>query len=228
MSDSSSEARDPLVAAARILHVQLSESQAEQLLRYAALIAKWNRVYNLTAIRAPEQILTHHILDSLAIIAPLRRYLNGRRASLLDVGSGAGLPGVVIAACCSDISVTCVDAVAKKIAFVQQVRSALGLENLQGLHARAEALCSPQDVVVSRAFANLTDFVRLTRPSLEPTSGIWLAMKGKTPSEEIEALPIGIEVFHVEQIQVPRLCADRCLVWMRPRADQRESRSLDA
>ena len=157
----------------------------------------------------------------LAVIGPLRRqFWSGGQAApgvrLLDVGSGAGLPGVVIAICCPGLAVTCVDTVAKKAAFVQQAAASLRLPNLHGLHARVEKLAGSFDVVVSRAFASLPDFVALSAQALEE-GGVWLAMKGKHPSDELAALANDIDVFHVEQLQVPGLDAQRCLVWMRRR-----------
>jgi 16S rRNA (guanine527-N7)-methyltransferase len=133
---------------------------------------------------------------------------------VLDVGAGAGLPGVIIAICRSDISVTCVDAVAKKIGFIQQVAVALKLPNLRGLHARVETLSEEFDIVCSRAFANLLDFTTGSSAALAP-GGAWLAMKGKEPTEEIAQLGANISVFHVEHLSVPGLDAQRCLVWMR-------------
>jgi 16S rRNA (guanine527-N7)-methyltransferase len=163
-------------------------------------------------------MLTHHLLDSLAVIAPLRRELAKLPAegapSLLDVGSGAGLPGVVIAIVCPEVSVTCVDTVAKKAAFIQQVAVALRLPNLKGLHARVETLTQPFDVVCSRAFASLADFTSWSRQALAP-HGVWMAMKGKNPDQEMADLPAGVSVFHVEQLLVPGLGADRCIVWLR-------------
>ena len=202
------------------LGLNLSEGQITQLLDYLALIQKWNKVYNLTAVRDPAEMLTHHLLDSLAVIRPLRQQLAGRQPvdgqgfRLLDVGSGAGLPGVVIAICCPDIAVSCVDTVAKKATFIQQTAIALKLFNLKGLHARVENLDDHYDVVSSRAFASLVDFTHWSRSALAP-AGIWLAMKGKQPGEELAALPAGVEVFHVEQLSVPCLDAERCIVWMR-------------
>lgn len=222
MTDAVRALRELLVSGAQTLDLQLTESQIDQLLSYVALIAKWNRVYNLTAVRSAGQIVTHHVLDSLTLVPPLQRHLAGRGARLLDVGSGAGLPGVVIAICCSAIEVTCVDAVAKKAAFVQQTGSTLHLSNLCSVHARVETLTTPQDVIVSRAFASLPAFVQLTKPALKADTGIWIAMKGRQPSAEISALPSDINVFHVEQIQVAHLHAERCLVWMRPAPDQRK------
>ena len=200
------------------LDLVLSLDTQTQLLAYLDLIAKWTKVYNLTAVRDAGEMLTHHLLDSLAVIAPLRRELAKLPAenapSLLDVGSGAGLPGVVIAIVCPEVSVTCVDTVAKKAAFIQQVAVALRLPNLKGLHARVETLTQPFDVVCSRAFASLVDFTSWSRQALAP-HGVWMAMKGKHPDQEMADLPAGVSVFHVEQLLVPGLGADRCIVWLR-------------
>lgn len=198
------------------LGVDLSERQADQLLAYLELLARWNRVYNLTAVRDAAQMGTHHLLDSLSVIPTLERHAGGRRLNVLDVGSGGGLPGVVIAMAHPDWQVTCVDAVAKKAGFVQQVALELGLKNLRSAHARVEALTpASADVVISRAFASLPDFTAWTRRHLA-AEGVWLAMKGKHPAEEIAALPPETQVFHVEQLQVPGLGAERCAVWLRP------------
>ncbi|CAN5654847.1 16S rRNA (guanine(527)-N(7))-methyltransferase RsmG [soil metagenome] len=196
------------------LALAMSDVQVGQCLDYLELIQKWNKVYNLTAVRDPAEMLTHHLLDSLAVIAPLRRHTRGRAISLLDVGSGAGLPGVVIAICCPEVNVTCVDTVSKKSAFVQQAALTLKLPNLRGLHARVESLTQPYDVVCSRAFAALADFVNWSVSALAE-EGVWLAMKGKVPSEEVAVLPKTVEVFHVEQLIVPGLDAQRCIVWIR-------------
>ena len=198
---------------AATLGVSLSDTQCERLLAYGALILKWNKVYNLTALRDPALVLTHHLLDSLSVIEPLERE-RSNGAKLLDVGAGAGLPGVVIAILRDDIEVTCLDAVAKKAAFVQQVASELGLRNLRGLHARVETLAGTYEVISSRAFASLADFVSGSAHLLAP-GGIWLAMKGRASDDEIAQLPAGAEVFHVEQLTVPGLDAERCIVWMR-------------
>lgn len=203
------------------LGLTLVDSQVSQLLDYLTLIEKWTKVYNLTAVREPAEMLTHHLLDSLAVIKPLRQQLavgaaipSGPSVRLLDVGSGAGLPGIVIAICCPDIQVDCVDTVAKKIAFIRQVAATLRLPNLQGLHARVESLVQKYDVVSSRAFASLVDFTQWSKAALGE-QGVWLAMKGKDPAEELAVLPSKVSVFHVEQLKVPGLDADRCIVWMR-------------
>jgi 16S rRNA (guanine527-N7)-methyltransferase len=206
-----------LRSGAEALNVELTDAQSAQLGNYGALLMKWSKVYNLTAVRDPARILTHHLLDSMAVVPALRRELRKRgweKVRLLDVGSGAGLPGAVIAILCPNVDVTCLDAVAKKIAFVQQVAAELELPNLTGLHARIEAMTDPYEVVSSRAFASLGDFVGGSANALR-SDGIWLAMKGRTPDEEIKNLPAGTEVFHVEQLVVPGLDAERCIVWLR-------------
>jgi len=208
-----SMSRDALEEGARALGLALTSVQSEQLLAYGALILKWNKVYNLTALRDPDAVLTHHLLDSLAVVAPLARVWPGA-GRLLDVGSGAGLPGVVIAVMRPDLEVHCLDAVAKKAAFVQQVAAELGVPNLRGIHARVELLEAQFDVISSRAFASLADFVSGSQKLLAPT-GVWLAMKGKLPTEEISEIERVFDVFHVEQLRVPGLDADRCIVWAR-------------
>jgi 16S rRNA (guanine527-N7)-methyltransferase len=200
------------------LGLALTDEQQRRLLDYLALLHQWNRVYNLTALRDPAQMLTHHILDSLAVITPLRRYLHtadrAQPVRLLDVGSGGGLPGVVIAICQPEIVVTCVDAVAKKAAFIQQAAGVLRLPNLAGQHARVENLVGPFDLITARAFASLADFTAVSRGALAE-GGVWLAMKGQRPDDEIAALPPSVDVFHVEPLAVPGLNAQRCLVWLR-------------
>jgi 16S rRNA (guanine527-N7)-methyltransferase len=205
---------DRLASGAQALGVALSPPQQEQLLAYLALIQKWNQVYNLTAVRDPQEMLSHHLLDSLAVIPPLRRHAAGRPLRLLDVGSGAGLPGVVIAICCPDLAVDCVDTVGKKAAFIQQVALTLKLPHLRGLHERVERLAGPYDVILSRAFASLADFVAGSGAALGE-GGVWLAMKGKHPAEEIADLPPEVAVFHVEPLQVPGLDAERCLLGLK-------------
>lgn len=231
--------RMPAVTAARLLTLdeglealglQIASQPRQQLMAYLALMEKWNRVYNLTAVRDPAAMVTHHLLDSLAVLPALRRRLAARAsnplpgtavdsapaARLLDVGSGAGLPGVVLAIAEPTWSVTCVDAVAKKAGFIRQVAAALGLRNLQALHTRVEALRPAMrfDVVTSRAFASLADFCTLTAHLVDP-AGCWMAMKGKVPTEQLAAVPDDVSVFHVEPLTVPGLDAQRNLIWMR-------------
>jgi len=202
------------------LSLNVAEPQQRQLLSYMTLIQKWNKVYNLTALRQAQEILTHHLLDSLSAVSPLLGHIAKTKGDanagieLLDVGSGGGLPGVVIAICCPNIRVTCVDTVSKKAAFVQQVAASLRLSNLRGVHARVESLTGPYDLICSRAFAALPDFVSWSAAALSD-GGVWMAMKGKLPEAEMAALPSFAEVFHVEQLQVPGLEADRCMVWMK-------------
>jgi len=136
---------------------------------------------------------------------------------MLDVGAGAGLPGVVIAILREDIAVTCLDAVAKKAAFVQQVGAELGLSNLHSHHARVESLTGRYELISSRAFASLSDFFGGSRHLLA-TNGRWMAMKGRVPTDELANIPVGVEVFHVEQLTVPGLNAERCVVWGRKQA----------
>ena len=206
-----------LRSGAQALGLSLSDEQVQRLLGYMGLIQKWNKVYNLTAVRDPADMLTHHLLDSLTAIAPLSRHTQGQPIRLLDVGSGGGLPGVVLAICMPELNVSCVDTVAKKAAFVQQVAVSLKLPNLRGLHARVESLTDPYQVISSRAFASLPDFVAWSRSALAE-GGVWMAMKGKHPQEEIDALPEDVKVFHVEPLTVPGLDVERCMVWMKPEA----------
>ena len=196
------------------LGLKLDDEQVGSLLQYLDLLHKWNKVYNLTSVRDPAEMLTHHLLDSLAVVGPLLRQTAGRPVRLLDVGSGAGLPGTVIAICCPQVRVDCVDTVAKKAAFIQQAAATLLLPNLRGLHARVESLDEPYDLIASRAFASLADFVHWSAGALA-REGVWMAMKGKHPAHEIEALPATVAVFHVEQLAVPGLAAERRLIWLR-------------
>ena len=206
-----------LSAGVQALGLGLSADQQQRLLDYVAMIQKWNKVYNLTALRNPADMLTHHLLDSLTAVAPLARHTQGQPIRVLDVGSGGGLPGVVLAICMPELTVTCVDTVAKKAAFVQQVAATLKLPNLRGIHARVESLTEPYPVICSRAFASLPDFVTWSRSALAE-GGVGMAMKGKHPQDEIAALPPETQVFHVEPLTVPGLDVERCMVWLRPAA----------
>lgn len=206
------------------LALSLSDVQIAAILKYQGLISKWNKVYNLTAIRDEQDMLHSHLLDSLAAVKPLMRYLDGLPGGVsrrvLDVGSGAGLPGVILAICLPTLEVTCVDTVGKKAAFIQQAALGLALANLKSVHARVETLgghsgVGTWDVVCSRAFASLIDFTNWSKAALKP-DGVWMAMKGKYPSEELAALGPDVQMFHVEQLKVPGLNADRCLLWLRP------------
>jgi len=216
--------RSQLQAGADALGLGLGDDQVSQLMEFLALLQKWNKVYNLTSVRDPQEMMTHHLLDSLAAVAPLRRQvatleqqgLAAGSVRLLDVGSGGGLPGVVFAICCPAVDVSCVDTVGKKAAFIQQAAVSLKLRNLHGVHARVETLTTPFDIISCRAFASLPDFVTWSQGALAAPHGVWLAMKGKHPEDEIAALPAGASVFHVEPLTVPGLEAERCIIWLKP------------
>jgi len=210
--------RSALAQGAAALDIAADDAQIDTLLAYLDLLGKWNRVYNLTAVRDRSQMVAQHLLDCLTVVAPLSRWSRGQRRRVLDVGSGAGLPGLVIAVLLPALDVTCIDAVGKKASFVRQAAAELGLRNVHAVHGRVESLADSQfDIVVSRAFASLVEFTSLTRHLLAP-GGVWLAMKGKLPTDEIASLPGGVEMFHVEHVKVPGLDAERCLVWMRAHA----------
>ncbi|MEX3944539.1 16S rRNA (guanine(527)-N(7))-methyltransferase RsmG [Paraburkholderia sp. BR10937] len=199
---------------AEALGVELSERQHEQLLDYVALLAKWNAVYNLTAIRDPRQMLIQHILDSLSIVPhlPMRA-----EATVLDVGSGGGLPGIVLAIVRPDWQVTLNDIVQKKSAFQSQAKAELGLANLSVVTGRVESLrpgievSKKFDLIVSRAFADLADFVTLARHLVADGGAIW-AMKGVHPEGEIERLPAGTRALNTIRLSVPMLDAERHLI----------------
>ena len=186
----------------------VDENIIHSFLGYAELLLKWNRVYNLTAIRRPEEVLTHHLLDSAALVPWLRRVAPEAK-NILDVGCGGGLPSVPVAILRPDLEVTGVDAVGKKAAFVNQAAIELGLKNLRARHSRVEKLQGEWDMITSRAFASLSDFVTLT---LLSPGGRWLAMKGAKTEEEIAALPDGITVEMLEPIYVPGLEEARHLI----------------
>jgi len=211
-----------------VAELGLANAPVDRLLAYLDLLQRWNATYNLTAVRDPQDMLRQHLADCLAVVSPLSgRWVELSAGSagtepaplrLLDVGSGGGLPGVVLALMRPQWQVVCVDTVGKKAAFIRQVAAELGLGNLKGEHARVEALrCEPFDVITSRAFASLADFTRLSASLLAPR-GVWMAMKGRAPDDERAALPADVEVFHVEPLAVPGLNAERCLVWLRRRS----------
>ncbi|MEX3915569.1 16S rRNA (guanine(527)-N(7))-methyltransferase RsmG [Paraburkholderia sp. BR10872] len=199
---------------AQALGVELTERQHEQLLDYVALLAKWNAVYNLTAIRDPRQMLIQHILDSLSIVPHLPARAD---ATVLDVGSGGGLPGIVLAIVRPDWQVTLNDIVQKKSAFQSQAKAELGLANLSVVTGRVESLrpgievSKKFDLIVSRAFADLADFVTLARHLVAEGGAIW-AMKGVHPEGEIERLPAGTRALNTIRLSVPMLDAERHLI----------------
>ena len=212
--------RTQLEQGVQALKLELTSAQIDLLMSFMDLLQKWNKVYNLTSVRDPQEMLTHHLLDSLAAVPALLRHVSrlpveeGKRLPLLDVGSGGGLPGVVFAICCPQIDVNCVDTVGKKAAFIQQVAASLRLPNLHGIHDRVENLKTRYPVISCRAFASLLDFTTWSRQALAE-GGIWFAMKGKHPDEEIAALPAEVQVFHVEPLLVPGLDAERCVIWIK-------------
>ncbi len=221
MTELDNPLRLPLIEVAASLKLQISDSQTDALLAYLALLQRWNATYNLTSIRDSQGMLIQHLADCLAVITPLTKHFLAQSTAnprLLDVGSGGGLPGVVIAVMLPQTNVVCVDTVGKKAAFIRQVAAELKLRNLQADHARVESLkLAPFDLITSRAFASLLHFVTLTHGLLAPKA-CWMAMKGKLPETEIAELSTDIEVFHVEHLTIPKLNADRCLVWMKPTA----------
>ena len=216
--------RQQLEQGAHKLGLALSVEQIDKLMAFLDLLQKWNKVYNLTSVRDPQEMMSLHMLDSLAAVPALQRHVAslgkapGERTAQLDVGSGGGLPGVVFAVCCPEVDIHCVDTVGKKAAFLQQVAVSLKLPNLKGIHARVETLKGPYEIVSCRAFASLIDFTTWSRAAIAD-NGIWFAMKGKHPQDEIGALGAGVQVFHVEPLTVPGLDAERCIVWAKPSAD---------
>jgi 16S rRNA (guanine527-N7)-methyltransferase len=194
-----------LAAGLATLSLSLSEAAQQQLLAFRDLLLKWNKTYNLTALRDPQQAVSHHLLDSLAILPHLGA------GNLLDVGSGGGLPGIPLAIARPDLSVTLVDTVQKKTTFLQQAVIELGLKNVAVHHARVEEMAGQYAQISSRAFAELALFIKLTRHLLAP-GGRWLAMKGLAPDGEIRALPQDIVVDAMTPLTVPGLDAERHLI----------------
>ena len=186
----------------------LDDQQVSALLRYVDLLTRWNRSYNLTAVRDPAAMVTHHLLDSLAVLP----WLKGRR--LLDAGSGAGLPGVPLAVARPRMDVTLLDSVGKKVRFLNQVCRELGLANAEPAHGRLESYQpgAPFDAIISRAFASLAAFVAAARHLAGVAS--LLAMKGRYPERELSELPEWVRVHSVEELRVPGLQAERHLVIM--------------
>jgi 16S rRNA (guanine527-N7)-methyltransferase len=209
---------DAIASAALELGLRLSESQANALARYAALLMRWNTVHNLTAIESPAQVLTHHLLDSLAIVPEIQRIGGERLMNVLDVGAGGGLPGIPLAIAAPNLHVTLIDKVQKKIAFLTQVKLELTLNNVTCVQARVETLQADSsfELIVTRAFASLVEFVSLTRHLLAP-NGWWGAMKGALPSAELDELKRSVpdvRVTRTVRLQVPHLNAERHLVLM--------------
>jgi len=203
-----------LADGAGALGVALDQGQLRQLADYALLLGRWNAVHNLTAIRSEGEMLTHHLLDSLAVVPHLQRLTAGTPARVLDVGSGGGLPGIVLAITLPSLQLTLVDAVQKKCAFLTQARLELGLGNVGVVHGRVEALrLPPFDLIVARALAALAQFTGWTRHLLQP-GGCWLAMKGRLPQDELAALQPQFAAI-VHPLQVPGLGEARHLIEIR-------------
>jgi len=192
------------------LQLQLNDKQQEQLLDYLALLFKWNAVYNLTSVRDPMQMMTHHVLDSLAAVFAFAGAHN-----VLDVGAGGGLPGMVLAVSRPDLKVSMIDTVHKKTAFLTQVKAELGLANVTVYTMKVQDLQPPQkfDVITSRAFADLSDFVNWSGHVLAE-GGQFIALKGTAPPEEQERLPAEWKVTELRPIVVPSLQAERHLVFI--------------
>jgi 16S rRNA (guanine527-N7)-methyltransferase len=196
------------------LKLDLSDAQQGKLMDYLALLFKWNSVYNLTSVRDPMQMVTHHLLDSLAAVPAFEG-----AASVLDVGAGGGLPGIVLAIARPDMKVALIDTVHKKTAFLTQVKAELGLANVTVHTARVEQLQVPHkfDVITSRAFADLSDFVNWSGHLLAE-GGHFIALKGVAPVEEQQRLPAEWSVRELRALQVPKLEAERHLVFIQRKA----------
>jgi 16S rRNA (guanine527-N7)-methyltransferase len=190
--------------------LDVSPAQQDKLMNYLALMFKWNAVYNLTSLRDPMQMVTHHLLDSLAAVPAFAGARN-----VLDVGSGGGLPGIVLAIVRPDMKVSMIDTVHKKTAFLTQVKAELGLANVTVYTARVEQLqvSDKFDVITSRAFADLSDFVNWSSHLLAD-GGRYIALKGVAPKDEQERLPAEWKVAKVEPLDVPRLGAERHLIFI--------------
>ncbi len=204
--------RAPLASGAEALGVPLQTRQLDQLLSFAALLQRWNAVHNLTAIRRADELLTHHLLDSLAVVPPVKAL--GPPGALLDVGSGGGLPGIPLAIALPTTPITLLDAVQKKCAFLTQAVLELGLGNVTVVHQRVEDHRGQYPVITSRAFASLADFVRLSRHLLAP-SGCWLAMKARPDAAETSALPADVRIARRQPLAVPGLDEERHLLELR-------------
>lgn len=199
-----------LASGIKELQLDLNQQQHEQLLDYLALLFKWNAVYNLTSVRNPMQMMTHHLLDSLAAVSAFAGAKN-----VLDVGAGGGLPGVVLAIARPDMKVSMIDTVHKKTAFLTQVKAELELGNVTVYTKKVQELevAAKFDVITSRAFADLSDFVNWSGHLLAE-GGQFIALKGTAPPEEQERLPSEWKVTELRPIQVPQLQAERHLVFI--------------
>ena len=205
------DSKQQLQAGLQQMGLKLTTAQQLLLLEYVALLKKWNSTYNLTALRDESKMISHHILDSLSLLS----YIKDAK-TLMDVGSGGGMPGIPTAICRPDLQITLLDSNTKKTTFLQQVVIELGLSNVTVASGRVEAMHDKDvDVVTSRAFAELADFISLTKHLLNE-NGYWAAMKGVYPYEELEHVPASVEVEKVEKIEIPMLQGERHMVIMRP------------
>jgi 16S rRNA (guanine527-N7)-methyltransferase len=206
-----------LAQALAALGLVLSDAQQKQIIQYLALLHKWNAAYNLSAIKTPEQMLVKHVFDCLAVVDPicaqLKHSLSTAAPSLLDVGSGAGLPGVVLAICRPDIQITMVDAVQKKMVFVRQVIAELNLRNAQAHGVRIQDWTATYPLITARAWTALADIPLLAGHCLEK-EGVFAAMKGPRLSLEAQTLPVGWQIKQVLDIQVPQLNEARTLAFI--------------
>jgi 16S rRNA (guanine527-N7)-methyltransferase len=202
--------QDMLATGIQEMALDVSPAQQEQLMDYLGLMFKWNAVYNLTSLRDPQQMVTHHLLDSLAAVPAFQDAKN-----VLDVGSGGGLPGIVLAIVRPDMKVSMIDTVHKKTAFLTQVKAELGLANVTVYTMRVEQLqvSDKFDVITSRAFADLSDFVNWSGHLLAE-GGRYIALKGTAPMDEQQRLPAAWKITAVQPLQVPRLGAERHLVFI--------------
>ena len=197
--------QNALASGLAALDITLPDEAQHKLLAFRDLLLKWNKTYNLTALRDPAQAISHHLLDSLAILPHVGT------GNLLDVGSGGGLPGIPLAIARPELSVSMVDTVQKKTTFLQQAVIELALKNVTVHHARVEEMQGQYAQISSRAFAEIGLFISLTRHLLAP-NGRWLAMKGVRPDDELKALPADIAVEAIIPLTVPGLDAERHLI----------------
>ncbi|MGF6148007.1 Ribosomal RNA small subunit methyltransferase G [Kingella potus] len=201
------DAQQQLQSGIAAMGLDIAPQRQAMLLGYLDLLEKWNAAYNLTALRDKARMVSHHLLDSLTLLP----YLDGA-ATLIDVGSGGGMPGIPAAVCRPDLGIILCDANTKKTAFLRQAAIELGLDNVEVAAVRVEKLAGKKaDIVSSRAFAELADFVSLTR-SLPAAGGRWAAMKGVYPQEEIARLPPWVRVAAADSLEVPGLDAERHMV----------------
>ncbi len=221
---SPSTLRTDLDRAAHALGIALTAEQSERLLAYVSLLQRWNAVHNLSAASDGATLLNQHVVDCLAIVEPMAARVGRDDVRALDAGTGAGLPAAVLAIALPGWTVTAVDSVAKKVAFLRQVTGELALPNLRPIHARLEEFSlEPRcNVITSRAFSSLSQFVRQTHHLLDP-DGFWAAMKGRRPDDEIQDLPAICQLFHVEPLAVAGIADARCLVWMKPNPARSDS-----